>query len=144
MKIGLGILFFVMTIMGGILEVQAREIAIVVNEKAPVSTISPSEIKDIYLGEKTFWESVKIKPIDQEGSSPIRAGFLSGVLKTTADSYDSYWTKKLFQDGGVSPSKKKSSGEVLEAVAQDVGTIGYVYKDEISGKAGVKVIFTSK
>jgi ABC-type phosphate transport system substrate-binding protein len=144
MKTGLGILLFAATLIGGILVAQAREIAVVVNEKAPVSAITASELKDIYLGEKTFWDSVKIKPIDQEGGSSIRAGFLTGVLKTTAESYDSYWTKKLFQDGGVSPSKKKSSGEVLDAVAQDVGTIGYVYKDEISGKAGVKVVFTSK
>ncbi|MBI1824165.1 MAG: hypothetical protein HY200_03700 [Nitrospirae bacterium] len=144
MRIGIGILVFMVTIIGGILAVQAREIAVVVNEQAPLSSITLSELKDIYLGEKAFWGSVKIKPLDQEGEKPVRTGFLTTILKTTAESYDSYWTKKLFQDGGVSPGKKKSSGEVLDAVSQDVGAIGYVYKDEISGKAGIKVIFTSK
>lgn len=126
----------------GIYRAEAREIAFVVNKKASIESIKLLEVKEIFLGDKQFWGSVKIKPIDYQGSKPIRGSFLDKVLRTNPTTFDNYWISKLFQEGGTPPSKKETFQEVIDEVSRDPGAIGYVYKDEIPDKSGIKVILT--
>lgn len=122
-------------------EVQARELAIIANKANPASNITIAALKDIYRGEKRTEGSLKIRPIDQQ-ESLIQKKFLEKALGTTIDSYNSYWIKKIFQDGGVPPAKKKTSGEVIESVKQEAGAVGYVWRNEVDEKGEIKVLLT--
>ena len=122
-------------------EVQAKELAIIVNKSYPPNSITIGILKDIYRGEKRTEGPLKIRPTDQTESA-IQKKFLEKALSTTVDSYNSYWIKKIFQDGGVPPAKKKSSSEVIEAVSQEAGAIGYAWKNEVEGKGEIKVLLT--
>lgn len=121
---------------------QARELAIIANKAYPTGSIAIAALKDVYRGEKTVEGGVKIRPIDQE-ESMIEKKFLEKVLGTTIDRYKGYWIKRIFQDGGVPPVKKKSSGAVMESVKQEAGWIGYIWKDEVDPKDNeIKVLLT--
>lgn len=122
-------------------EVQARELAIIANKAYPASNINIAVLKDIYRGEKRTEGSLKIRPIDQQ-ETLIQKKFLEKALGTTVDSYNSHWIKKIFQDGGVPPTKKKSPNEVLESVKQEAGAIGYVWRNEVDEKGEIKVLLT--
>lgn len=60
----------------------------------------------------------------------------------TRDYYIDYWNKRLFQKGGLTPLLKDNSEEVLQAVREQGGALGYVWLDEAEGREGIKILLT--
>lgn len=117
----------------------AREIVIIANEDYPFDTISASAIRDIYLGEKTSERGIRIKPMEQRDEI-IRKKFIEKVLGSTIDGYKSYWIKKFFQEGVTPPTVKGSNTEMLHAISQTSGAVGYAWNDEVRRESGIKVL----
>lgn len=116
----------------------AEEIIIIANNAYPADSISLTMVRDIYLGEKTTEDGLRIKPYDQNNPE-IRRKFLVRVLGMSEDRYNAYWIKKVFQEGGAPPVKKSSSLEVIEGIRAEVGGIGYVWRHE-GGVSGIKTL----
>jgi len=117
----------------------ARELAIIANKDYPLNSISASAVKDIYLGEKTSEGGVKIKPMEQKDEA-IKKRFIEKVMGSTVDGYKAYWIKKFFQEGVTPPTSKGSPVEMIQAISQTGGSVGYVWADEVKGDSGVKVL----
>ena len=117
----------------------AREIAIIANQDYPLSSISASAVKNIYLGEKTSEGGVKIKPMEQRDET-IKKRFIEKVMGSTVDGYKAYWIKKFFQEGVTPPTAKGTPTEIIQAINQTSGAIGYVWVDDVKGDSGVKVL----
>lgn len=118
----------------------AEEIVIIANRAYPSNSISLATLKEIYLAEKITEKGVRIKPYDQK-SSRIRKKFVTKILGVGEDAYNAYWIKKVFQEGGVPPLTKSASDDVIRAVGDEVGGIGYVWKQE-SHASNIKIILT--
>lgn len=101
----------------------------------PGIQLSPSDVADVFLGNKQFAGSVKLVPVD---SAQSQATFLSEVLKIDANKYHHVWARKAFQDGIAPPAVKGTDAEVLDFVKRTPGAVGYVGSDP--GKAGVNVV----
>ena len=86
-------------------------------------SLTPEEVKEVFLGETQFLGSQKLLPIDNAGA---QADFLARVLKMSAPKYSAAWMKKAFRDGLNAPSQKSSDVEVLMFVKNNRGAIGYV------------------
>lgn len=117
----------------------ARELAIIANKDYPLNSISASAVKDIYLGEKTSEGGVRIKPMDQKDEA-IKKRFIEKVMGSTVDGYKAYWIKKFFQEGVTPPTSKGSPAEMIQAISQTGGSVGYVWTDEVKSDSGVKVL----
>jgi len=98
----------------------AAGVVVIVN---PGVTISPGDVKDIFLGEKQFAGSVKLVVVDNAAS---QEGFLSKFMQMDVTKYNNIWTKKSFRDGLTPPPVKSSDFEVAEFVKRTPGAIGYV------------------
>ena len=138
--------FLGLLIIGRAVSVSAasNEIVVIVNKNYPVSNATLEEIKKIYWGEKQYEEGFKITPIDQNGTFLIRKKFVKHVLDTTMEYYIRHWLEKVFQDGSIPPVVKAGSQEVINAVIQNTGDVGYVWSEDAKGKAGIKIILTIK
>lgn len=110
---------------------RAADLYVIANAGTPVS---PSDVRDIFLGEKQFAGSVKLVPVD---NAVAQEQFLSKVMKMEASKYTSSWTKKSFRDGVSAPPVKGSDAETIEFVRQTPGAVGYV---KTAPKDGIKVL----
>ena len=119
----------------------ATEIAIIVNTNSPLTRLSVGEIADIYLGQKEVAGNVRLKPVDQSDKQEINAAFLEKILHMTHDAYVTYWNRRLFQEGGIPPSLKGNSKEVISTVKEKEGAIGYVWASELNAE-GIRAILT--
>jgi ABC-type phosphate transport system substrate-binding protein len=119
----------------------AKRIAIVVSKKSPITRVSPAMLIDIYLGQKEVAENVRLKPIDQGENQEIRETFLRKILGMSHEAYVKYWNRHLFQQGGIPPSLKRDSKEVIRAVQEREGAIGYVWSQEAETE-DVRVLLT--
>jgi phosphate transport system substrate-binding protein len=112
-------------------------IAVIVNEKNPVGTLSVEEIGAIYRGEIKNWnevggENAKINLFGRQSNSGTYVFFMETVLK-----------------GDYSPEMRNMGGnaDIVEAVKSDVTGIGYVAigytKEGDSVRPGIKVLDVS-
>ena len=89
----------------------------------PSVTLSASDVRDVYLGDKQLAGSVKLVPVDNSSSQEM---FLARVVRIEGAKYASLWTKKSFREGILAPPLKGSDAEVLAFVRRTPGAVGYV------------------
>jgi hypothetical protein len=87
------------------------------------TTVSASDVREIYLGEKQIAGGVKLVPVD---NAAAQDQFLAKVMKMEAAKYTASWTKKSFRDGVSPPPVKGSDAETIEFVKGTAGAVGYV------------------
>lgn len=117
----------------------ARELAVIANNDYPLNSVSASVVKDIYFGEKTSEGRVRIKPMDQRDEA-IKKRFIEKVMGSYVDSYKAYWIKKFFQEGVTPPKSIGTPYEIIQAISQTSGAVGYVWMDDVKGVSSVKVL----
>lgn len=86
-------------------------------------SLSPEEIRDVFLGEKQLAGGLKLVPVDNAAMQPE---FLSKVLQTDIRKYAARWTRKTFRDGLMAPALKGGDAEVAAFVKSTPGAVGYV------------------
>jgi hypothetical protein len=97
-------------------------------------TLQSSDVRDVFVGEKSFAGSARLAPADNLSA---QAAFLQRVVKVSADRYASLWTKKSFRDGANPPPVKASDAETIAYVRQTPGACSYV---QTPPPAGVNVV----
>lgn len=97
----------------------------------PGVTLSAAELKDTYLGDKQFSDSIKLVPVD---NAAVQSEFLAKVLKVDSNKYAATWIKKSFRSGLAAPATKSSDAEVINFVKSTAGAVGYI---STLGGAGV-------
>jgi len=117
----------------GCVVARAADLYVVCN--AHVS-LSPADVRDLFLGEKQFAGAVKLVPVDNGAAQTL---FLDKVLKMNVAKYSTTWTKKSFRDGLNPPLVAGSDAEALALVRRTPGACSYVTTLE-----GVDVVVVSK
>jgi ABC-type phosphate transport system substrate-binding protein len=125
-----------------VVSAETREIAIIVNVRLPVDSISLEEVKGIYLGEIRFIQERPLKPIDQHESQEIREVFLRDVLEMSKTAYLRHWIHLVFVDSIDAPILRENSAAVIETVRASEEVIGYVWTSETIDQKGVKIVLT--
>jgi hypothetical protein len=86
-------------------------------------SISATDVRSMYLGEKQFAGGVKLQLAD---NASLQSAFLEKVLTMDSGKYSAVWTKKSFRDGANPPVVKSTDAEILEYVKRTPGACGYI------------------
>jgi hypothetical protein len=97
-------------------------------------SLAAADVRDVFLGEKQFWNSVRLVPVDNMAAQPA---FLEKVLKMDGIKYDTIWAKKSFRDGVNAPAAMANDAAVLAFIKRTPGGCGYF---TIEPPVGVTVI----
>jgi hypothetical protein len=89
----------------------------------PEVTLSPDDVRDVFLGEKQIANGITLVPVD---NASAQSAFLTRVMKLDAAKYAASWTKKAFRDGVKPPALKANDVEVIEYVRHIPGAVSYV------------------
>jgi hypothetical protein len=85
-------------------------------------SIAPADVRDVFLGEKQFLNTVRLAPVDNVAAQPA---FLEKVLKMNDAKYAVTWAKKSFRDGISPPAALANDAAVLEFIRRTPGGCGY-------------------
>jgi len=96
----------------------------------PNVSISATDVRDVFLGDKQFAGSVKLTPVDNIAA---QAMFLERVLKMGGAKYSIAWTKKSFRDGINPPPLEGSDAETLAYVRRTSGACSYLTVADTNG-----------
>lgn len=118
---------------------QAQSYKVIVNSSNSVSSVSKSELSDLFLKKKAKWASGQsVSPVDLSAKSSIRESFSQEILGKSVGAIKSYWQQFVFAGKGTPPVEKNSDNEVIEYVKSNEGAVGYISSG--GNTAGVKVV----
>ena len=89
----------------------------------PDLTLQPSEVRDVFLGEKQFSGTMRLRPVD---NAAAQDAFLAKIMRMPASVYSTSWTKKAFREGLTPPPLQSTDSDVIEFVKRNEGAVGYV------------------
>ena len=113
---------------------------VIVHPSNSVSSISAKEIQRIYLGKaKAFSNGEAVIPIDLAVSDEVRKRFTEHVIRKTPRQLKSYWGRRIFTGKGAPPKEMSSEALMVEMVSNNLNTIGYVDKSQVT--SSVKVVY---
>lgn len=118
----------------------ARDVALIVHPRNPVSDVSWAEVAAMLKGEQQHWKGGrKIYLILLEAGTAERAIVLDRVYRMTDLQLKQYWLAKLYRgDISAFPRAAASSGTARRIVAQAPNALAFV--DAAAADATVKVL----
>jgi ABC-type phosphate transport system substrate-binding protein len=132
----------ILAVMSSPFPLAARDtsIAVIVNPRNAVESVSLAELRNIYLGTQTFWkDGTQVVAMVRAPSARERDVLLRRVLNMSETQYQQYWRKKRqAHHGGREPLAVVSNGMQVETVLRDPGAVALVPVSDIH--PGVKVI----
>ncbi len=106
----------------------SQEVVIIANKSVETSTLSPAQLKEIFLGKCTRWENGDKINIVILKHTDTHKSFLKTYVKRSPSQFTNYWRKQVFTGKGESPKAFKSERELVDYVANVKGAIGYITK----------------
>jgi ABC-type phosphate transport system substrate-binding protein len=105
----------------------AAEIVAVVAASNPVSTLSRSQIADIFLGKMIrFPDGRQVVPVDQVENSAAREAFYLKFADKSPAQIKAFWSRIIFTGRGQPPPEVSNGVEVKKFIARHPDAIGYI------------------
>ena len=104
----------------------AGEAVLVVHRDNPVSSLTLSEVRGIFLGKKVFWEDGNGIEVLLQKTGETHHSFSQNTLGKSPRQLSMYWKRILFSGEGIPPREVAGDEEMLEMIAANIKAIGYV------------------
>jgi ABC-type phosphate transport system substrate-binding protein len=117
-----------------------NSIAVIVNPRNSIESISLAELRNIFLGTEQFWkDGTQIVPIVRAPSARERDVLLRRVLHMSDLQFQQYWRKRrVARKAGHEPLAVVSNGMQMQTVALESGGIAMVGTSDLN--SSVKVL----
>jgi hypothetical protein len=122
---------------------QRERIVVVLNARNPASTVSASDLRNIYLGRRRFWSNdLPVQAFTRPETTPAGRGLLQQVLQMAPSRFRHHWQGLQLSGQGTAPRPMGNARQAVAAVAAARGGICYLVESERgqAGDARVKVI----
>ena len=122
-------------------EKAAAEVVTVVSAKSPVTTLSKSQVVDIFLGKASrFPEGGAAVPIDQAEGALARDEFYLKLAGKSPAQLNAHWSKIIFTGRGQPPKEVANGDAVKRLLLANPAAIGYVDRSLVDGALRVVVL----
>lgn len=118
----------------------AADIVVVVNPDSGVKSLSQDDAINIFMGRyKQLPSGITALPVDLQQA---RAAFYQKLVGKTLAEINSYWARLVFSGQGSPPRQLTSAEEVIDAVSNNRGAIGYLDRQYVDDRVRVVLAFT--
>ena len=118
------------------------QVAVVVNPKSPLATMTADQVSGIFLGKSnTLPSGGTAMPTDLPDSAATRELFYTKVTGKSTAQVKAAWSRLVFSGKATPPKELGSSADVKKFVAANPDAIGYIEKSAVD--SSVKVVFSA-
>jgi len=116
-----------------------NDLLVVANKSVAVGSVDASEIRAVFLKNKSALGGDTVFPLNAKSDSDLRAAFRSRVLKMTEEKERGYWDDEKIRKGTEPPAEVPAT---LKAVFSKSAGVSYVFrKDYKDGTAKILATF---
>jgi phosphate transport system substrate-binding protein len=132
--------FMLLVLVSVVAAQQEGGMAVIVNPENPVTSISSTDLRRIFAGDKQSWSNnLPVFPVVRAPQARERQMLMGRIMKMTEAEYKQYWLQKVYSgDAPHEPLAVFSNGMQLEAVRAKKGGIALISIQDV--RQGVKVI----
>lgn len=116
---------------------RAADLRVIANKNIPASSISSSDLKDVFLFDKDSLAGVHVEPVLTKAGA-VHEQFLKEFLGKNDSALQAYYRSLVFTGKGSMPKMLASDADVVAYVAKTRGAVGYVSAG--ASTEGVKVL----
>lgn len=118
----------------------SSELVLVVHKDNPTTTLSRSQVIDLYMGKYVaFPDGSKAIPVDIEDDLETREKFYDSLVGMPLARVNAYWSKVKFSGRARPPTQQKDEKAILYFVKQTENAIAYVHESSVT--SDVKVVY---
>ena len=118
----------------------SADVVAVVSSKSAVTTLSKSQVVDIFLGKTArFPDGSQAVPVDQSEGTIVRDEFYIKLVGKSAAQMKAYWSKIIFTGRGQPPKALPNDAEVKKRLVENPTAIGYMDANMVD--ASLRVVF---
>ena len=112
---------------GGSRRASAQDVMVIVNDAAPVQSLSMEEVGKVFQKQRLRWPNgLTVEPVDLAEGHAVRDRFSRMVFAKTTAQVKAWWQTQLFDGRTVPPVELASEDEVINYVRLHAGAIAYV------------------
>lgn len=111
----------------------AEDYVVIANKSVASASISRADMQAIFLGDKTKWDDGKPVGFAVMEDGDSHKAFMQDVMSKTPAQFDNYWKRLVFTGKASAPKTFSDAGKLMEFVATNPGTVGYVPADKADG-----------
>jgi ABC-type phosphate transport system substrate-binding protein len=136
-RIGLVVIALALSLSSAVVK---ADVVAVVSAKSPITTLSMSQVADIFFGKASrFPNGVQAFPVDQVEGAAARDEFYNKVVGKTAAQIKAYWSKIIFTGRGQPPPTVANNVEMKKRISDNPAAIGYIDRSMVDDS--VRVVF---
>ena len=136
----LRIILFIAALAGLSATVQAADVAYIVNAQSTETALSADDLKSVLLGNKIKWDGGGVIKLAVLTAGPVHDQVMQERAQRSADQFDKYWKKLVFNGKGVLPVQAADDAAVVDYVAKTPGALGYVAAASVTAQVKVLTI----
>ena len=112
--------------------VRAQDVTIVVNNNLPISVITETQLRDIFIGARSrFDNGTRAVPVLLKGG-PVHEVFLHRHVGDTPDEFRTRWRRAVFTGQGSMPKEFSTEAALIQFIEVTPGAIGYVRRSPLN------------
>jgi hypothetical protein len=111
----------------------AIRLVVIVAKGSPVTDLSKSELKRLFLSESVMVSGTKLVPFNYNPGTPERTAFDRAVLGLTAEQVGRLWIDRRVRGQLPAPRSLPSAAYMNKVVEVFPNAIGYVPENQLSG-----------
>lgn len=115
------------------------DMVVIVSNSNGNTSLNKDDVERIFLGKlSTFPNNATAIPLDN--TEAMKSVFYQKVANKNMSQLRAYWSKMVFTSGGQPPKEVGSDSDVVDIVAKNPNTVGYIDKAHVT--SAVHVVFT--
>jgi ABC-type phosphate transport system substrate-binding protein len=117
-------------------------IVVIVNVSNPVQNLSMSELKKLFMSDRSKWDTGKaVAPVMVAAGAPERTAFLKIVCGLNDADFAKYFVQAAFTGKDATPPKEVGSAQAVKGVVTNSpGAIGFVKAGDFNSDSTIKAV----
>ncbi len=123
----------ILTFYSGIIpDAVAENVVIICNKNVSESSLSKTDVKQIFLGQKSQWSDGSSISIMTLKKGDTHKQFCKTFTRKSTSQFRAYWKKMVFTGKGQNPPTVATEKELIEFVIKTEGAVGYLSTQNVS------------
>ena len=117
-----------------------KHLVLVASTKSPISTLTATEARKLYLGMPFRVDGKTITPLRNTSDSLLQEVFMQRVMYMATETYERQILNRVFRMGGERPPIHADPRELIAALRSNFLAISYMWQEAAVAVPGIKIV----
>jgi hypothetical protein len=118
----------------------SEELVLIVSAHSEVDQLDSPLVRRLFLGLTVTQHGIRLHPVLNQADPEIKNLFLQNIVSMSDSTYDRYVLRLALLQGRTQPMVYKTNAELVNAVASDPTTVGYVWAKDVAHDPRIRTL----